>query len=173
MSLRDVAVSTVMRSKRSIGILDQSNTNKLTSNICHKYSATLKALHVSNELLETRARKLSNNIAELELDVTRVQRHIKAFQGEILMTWQADILTRLVSVVYERSGWKMPGGITVSSHEGMGEAKVTLMYRTAARKIKKATLRRFGLSVQYYLALQRYDEDSTETWPAKSRRGED
>ncbi|KAE8319349.1 hypothetical protein BDV41DRAFT_519681 [Aspergillus transmontanensis] len=70
------------------------------------------------------------------------------------MTWQADILTRLVEVVYERSGWKMPGGITARSHEGMDEAKVTLMYRTAARKIKKETLRRrFNLSVQYYLAL--------------------
>ncbi|KAE8139964.1 hypothetical protein BDV38DRAFT_240686 [Aspergillus pseudotamarii] len=161
MSLRDVAVSTAMRSKRSIGILDETNTDRLTSNICHKYSATLKALHASNELLESRARKLSNNIAGLELDVMRVQRHIKAFHGELLMTWQADILTRLVEVVYERSEWKMPGGITASSHEGMSEAKVTLMYRTAARKIKKETLkRRFGLSVQYYLALQRYDEVS-------------
>ena len=160
MSLRDVAVSTVKRSKRSIGILDGSNTDRPTSNICRKYSATLKALHASNELLESRARKLSNNIAELELDVTRVKRHIKAFQGELLMTWQADILTRLVEVVYERSGWKMPGGITASSHEDMGKAEVTLMYRTAARKIKKETLRRFGLSVQYYLALQRYDEVS-------------
>ncbi|KAB8278630.1 hypothetical protein BDV30DRAFT_203342 [Aspergillus minisclerotigenes] len=84
----------------------------------------------------------------------RVQRHIKAFHGELLMTWQADILTRLIEVVYERSGWKMPGGITSSSHAGMDEAKVTLMYRTAARKIKKETLRRrFNLSVQYYLAL--------------------
>ncbi|PIG83711.1 hypothetical protein AARAC_011779 [Aspergillus arachidicola] len=161
MSLRDVAVSTVMRSKRSIGILDESNTDILTSNVCQKYSATLKALHASNELLEGKARKLSNNTVLLELDVMKAQRHIKAFHGELLITWQADILTRLVEVVYERSGWKMPGGITARSHEGMDEAKVTLMYRTAARKIKKETLRRrFNLSVQYYLALQRYDEVS-------------
>ena len=161
MSLRDVAVSSVMRSKRSIGTLDESNTDILTSNVCQKYSATLKALHASNELLEGKARKLSNNTVLLELDVMRVQCHIKAFHGEFLMTWQADILTRLIEVVYERSGWKMPGGITSSSHAGMDEAKVTLMYRTAARKIKKETLRRrFNLSVQYYLALQRYDEVS-------------
>ncbi|KAE8330855.1 NAD(P)-binding protein [Aspergillus sergii] len=128
-----------------------------------KYSATLKALHASNELLEGKARKLSNNTVMLELDVMRVQRYIKAFHGELLMTWQADILTRLVEVVYERCGWKMPGGITASSHAGMDEAKVTLMYRTAARKIKEETLRRrFNLPVQYYLALQRYDEETSE-----------
>ncbi|KAE8371385.1 hypothetical protein BDV26DRAFT_298830 [Aspergillus bertholletiae] len=124
-----------------------------------RYSAALKALHASNEQLEGKAKQLNNNIIQLKLDVMEIQHDIKAFHGELLATWQADILTRLIEVVYERSGWKLPGGITTSSHEGMDEAKVTLMYRTAVRKIKKETLReRFGLSVRYYLALQKYDE---------------
>ncbi|KAE8352525.1 hypothetical protein BDV28DRAFT_124207 [Aspergillus coremiiformis] len=123
------------------------------------YAATLKALHVSNDRLQSRAKKLSSNTARLELDVMKLQLHVKAFHEELLVTWQADILTRLVEVVYERSGWRLPGGITAHSHECMDQTKVSLMYRTAARKIKKETLEsKFGLSVRYYLALQKYDE---------------
>jgi hypothetical protein len=45
----------------------------------------------------------------------------------------------------------------------MDQATLSLMYRTAARKIKRETLkRRFGLSVKYYLALQKYDDVSND-----------
>ncbi|KAF5867019.1 hypothetical protein ETB97_006865 [Aspergillus alliaceus] len=121
-----------------------------------KYSATMKALHISNDRLESRVKNLSSSTAQLELELMKLQHHIKGFHGELLVTWQADTLTRLVEVVYERCGWKLPGGITATSHEGMDQARVSLMYRTAARKIKKETLqRRFGLSMPYYVALQR------------------
>ncbi|KAF7593010.1 hypothetical protein BBP40_012169 [Aspergillus hancockii] len=130
-----------------------------SSSSVRKFSATLKALHASNERLEASANKLCTDTIQLEFDLMKLQRHVQTFHGELLVTWQADTLTRLVEVVYERHGWKFPGGITPTSHGEMDQASLTLMYRTAARKIKRETLkRRFGLSVKYYLALQKYDD---------------
>jgi hypothetical protein len=85
-----------------------------------------------------------------------------AFYGDLLVTWQADILTRLVEVIYENHGWKMPGGVLVGDHSNMDRDTLTRIYLSAAKKIKKETVTKkaVGLSEQYYSALQRYDEVS-------------
>jgi hypothetical protein len=88
-----------------------------------------------------------------------------AFYGDLLVTWQADILTRLVEVIYENHGWRMPGGVLVGDHSDMDRDTLTRIYLTAAKKIKKETVTKkaVGLSAQYYSALQRYDEVSLPT----------
>ncbi|KAE8148388.1 hypothetical protein BDV25DRAFT_141859 [Aspergillus avenaceus] len=136
-------------------------TGNQSSSSLDRYSNALRSLNNSNVLLENRLDQLRENTMRLELDVMRLQRHIKTSHGELLVTWQADTLTRLVEVVYERHGWKLPGGITSTSTGDMEQAEVSLMYRTAARKIKKETLwERFGLSLRYHVALEKYDEVS-------------
>lgn len=85
---------------------------------------------------------------------------MKAISGELLVTWQADILTRLVEVIYERHGWRMPGEVLVSDKYSLDRDTLSKIYVMAARKIKKETIMKkaVGLSEQYYLALQRYSE---------------
>ncbi|KAK1143537.1 hypothetical protein N8T08_006343 [Aspergillus melleus] len=123
------------------------------------YSTTLKALQASNDKLQQKMTMLRSSTLRLELDLMKLQRHIRSFDKELLMTWQADTLTRLIEVIYERHRWKMPGGIVIGDHQGVHWDTLSTLYAVAARKIKKDTLkRRFGLSVQYYDALQKYDE---------------
>jgi DUF438 domain-containing protein len=87
---------------------------------------------------------------------------MSAFHGELLVTWQADILTRLVEVIYERHGWKMPGGLLVGDHDDLERDALSTLYVLAAKKVKKEILTKkaVGLSERYYHALQRYEEVS-------------
>ncbi|KAL4920181.1 hypothetical protein BDW62DRAFT_24027 [Aspergillus aurantiobrunneus] len=86
-----------------------------------------------------------------------LKRHMNAFCGELLVTWQADTLTRLIEVIYERHGWRMPGEILVGDHDNLDRNTLSKIYVMAAKKIKKETITKkaVGLSEQYYLALQR------------------
>ncbi|PLB55769.1 hypothetical protein P170DRAFT_343875, partial [Aspergillus steynii IBT 23096] len=123
------------------------------------YSATLKALQASNDKLQQKMTLLRSSTLRLELDLMKLQRHVRSFDKELLVTWQADTLTRLIEVIYERHRWKMPGGIGIGDHQGVSRETLSTLYEVAARKIKKETLkRRFGLGVHYYDALQKYDE---------------
>ncbi|THC92044.1 hypothetical protein EYZ11_008482 [Aspergillus tanneri] len=125
------------------------------------YSTTLQALHASNDDLQEKMSKLRSNTLRLELDLMKLQRQAKSFRTECLGTWQADVLTRLIEVVYERHRWKMPGRLTPGGYPTGDRDTLSTLYAVAARKIKKETLKRsFGLPVQYYEALQKYDEVS-------------
>lgn len=120
---------------------------------------TLEALQTSNDNLQQKMAMLRSSTLRLELDLMKLQRHVRSFDKELLVTWQADTLMRLIEVIYERHRWKMPGGIVIGDHQAVDRETLSTLYAVAARKIKKETLkRRFGLSVQYYDALQKYDE---------------
>ncbi|KAL3449751.1 hypothetical protein BJX65DRAFT_305766 [Aspergillus insuetus] len=125
-----------------------------------RYCAALRELTTTNRLLESKVKQLCSESFKLNLDVTTLQRHMHAFYGDLLVTWQADILTRLVEVIYENHGWRMPGKVLVGDHSDMDRDTLTRIYLTAAKKIKKETVTKkaVGLSAQYYSALQRYDE---------------
>lgn len=102
---------------------------------------------------------LRSSTLRLELDLMKLQRHVRSFDKELLVTWQADTLTRLIEVIYERHRWKMPGGIAIGDYQAVSRDTLATLYSVAARKIKKETLkRRFGLGIHYYDALQKYDE---------------
>jgi hypothetical protein len=77
-------------------------------------------------------------------------------------------LTRLVEVIYERHGWRMPGEVLVSDKYSLDRDTLSKIYVMAARKIKKETIMKkaVGLSEQYYLALQRYSEVASPLLPA-------
>ncbi|KAI9371287.1 hypothetical protein BJX61DRAFT_534935 [Aspergillus egyptiacus] len=124
-----------------------------------KYCVALRELTTTNKLLESRVRHLCSQSLELNHDITRLNHHMTAFNGDLLATWQADILTRLVEVIYEKHGWKMPGGLLVGDHDDLDRDVLSGTYAMAARKVKKETVteKTVGLSEKHYLALRRYD----------------
>ncbi|KAL2825179.1 hypothetical protein BDW59DRAFT_179948 [Aspergillus cavernicola] len=124
-----------------------------------KYCVALRELTKTNKLLESKVRQLCSESLQLNFDATKLKRHIGAFHGKLLATWQADTLTRLVEVIYERHGWRMPGGLLVGDHDDLDRETLSRVYVMAARKIKKETVTKkaVGLSEKYHLALQRYD----------------
>ncbi|KAL4778162.1 hypothetical protein BJX76DRAFT_366665 [Aspergillus varians] len=136
-----------------------------------KYCAALRNLTITNKLLENKVKDLCSESTRLNLDVTILKHHMSAFGGELLVTWQADTLTRLVEVIYERHGWRMPGEVLINDHENLDRSTLSKIYVMAAKKIKKETVTKkaVGLSEEYYLALQRYDEvgplPKARPWP--------
>ncbi|EAU38060.1 conserved hypothetical protein [Aspergillus terreus NIH2624] len=123
-----------------------------------RYTNTLKSLSASNEMLDTKIKELCSNTLRLRLDLMKFQHHMNGFNREFLVTWQADTLTRLIEVIYEGHGWRLPGGVTSRDHGVVNRERMSMMYGIAARKLKKETLRALGLYERYYEALQKYDE---------------
>ncbi|KAG2413457.1 hypothetical protein HFD88_002646 [Aspergillus terreus] len=123
-----------------------------------RYTNTLKSLSASNEMLDTKIKELRSNTLRLRLDLMKFQRHMNGFNREFLVTWQADTLTRLIEVIYEGHGWRLPGGVTSRDHGVVNRERMSMMYGIAARKLKKETLRALGLYDRYHEALQKYDE---------------
>ncbi|KAF9890668.1 hypothetical protein FE257_005534 [Aspergillus nanangensis] len=124
-----------------------------------KHTAGVKTLCESNELLEKKMQQLRCGAVQLKNDLMRLQLHVKAFHNDLLVTWQADTLTRLIEVVYEQHGWRLPGGVTPNDHGVVDRVTMSTMYEVAARKIKKETLaKRYRLQIQYHEALQMYEE---------------
>ncbi|KAL3474939.1 hypothetical protein BJX99DRAFT_230590 [Aspergillus californicus] len=140
--------------------LSKRKTKAERSSTLRNYCAALRELNTSNQLLENKVKQLCSESLLLNFDVTRLRGQMHKFDAELLRKWQADALTRLVEVIYEKHGWKMPGGVLVGEHIDMDRDALTSLYSMAARKIKRETVTKkaFGLSGQYYLALQRYDE---------------
>ncbi|KAL4933376.1 putative alcohol dehydrogenase [Aspergillus undulatus] len=125
-----------------------------------RYCAALRELTMTNKLLENKVKQLCSESLRLNFDVTVLKCHMNAFRGELLVTWQADVLTRLVEVIYDRHGWRMPGEILVGDHANLDRDTLSKIYALAAKKIKKETVTKkaVGLSESYHRALQRYDE---------------
>ncbi|OJI86133.1 hypothetical protein ASPTUDRAFT_38892 [Aspergillus tubingensis CBS 134.48] len=139
-----------------------------------RYSSALESLNVSNQNLDHKMSMLRSNVFRLKTDLSKLQRHVRAFHNELLTTWQADTLTRLVEVVYERQNWKLPGGVAVGDYIHLSRERQSRILATAARRIRKPILRKnFGLSVQYYSALQRYDEVSGQPVRIEQRPSSD
>lgn len=120
----------------------------------------MRELTITNKLLENKVKQLCSESVRLNLDVSIVKQYMSTVHGELLVTWQADTLTRLVEVIYERHGWRMPGEILVGDHDNLDRDTLSKVYVMAAKKIKKETVTRkaVGLSEPYYLALQRFDK---------------
>lgn len=105
--------------------------------------------------------KLRTNTHRLRHDLMNLELHVKAFNRELLATWQADALTRLIEVIYERHGWKFPGRVAVGDHIYLPRETLSTLYLKALVRIKKETVtKRFGLPMRYWHALQRYHEVS-------------
>lgn len=107
--------------------------------------------------------KLRTSTLQLKRDIVRFQQHIRAFHHDLLPTWQADILTRLIEIVYTAQRRKLPGGFTPGERQGVDRWALTRAYTVAARKIYQSTLwMAFGLPMQYHLALHKYEEVRNE-----------
>ncbi|KAL4754629.1 hypothetical protein BDW72DRAFT_200604 [Aspergillus terricola var. indicus] len=167
MSFYRAQIKAAQRQKRLGGeaVLTKAQTNAVFR---QRYCAALRELTLSNKLLEGKVKQLCSDSLRLTFDVTLLKRHMKAISGELLVTWQADILTRLVEVIYERHGWRMPGEVLVGDKYSLDRDTLSKIYVMAARKIKKETIMKkaVGLSEQYYLALQRYSEVASPLLPA-------
>lgn len=103
--------------------------------------------------------KIRSSTIRLNLDLMKLQRRFTTVQHEYFATWQADILTLLIEIVYRRIHRTLPGGYTVEEIETLDYGTLTRVYTAAAKKIHKASLRRrLGLSAKYHAALQMYWE---------------
>ncbi|KAF4162938.1 hypothetical protein CNMCM6936_001422 [Aspergillus lentulus] len=123
-----------------------------------RYSAALDALNASNHNLEYKLAKIQSRNLRLKLDLMRLQRHITSFHHDLLATWEADILTSLIEVVYRRQGRKLHRGHDIDLRR-LDRKALSAMYTIAAGRIGRRALRSlFGLSQHYWLALQKYDE---------------
>ncbi|CAK37509.1 hypothetical protein An02g02070 [Aspergillus niger] len=156
-----------LSSSKENGIVGRAKLSSLSAPVLmstQRYTSALESLKASNQNLDYKMSTLRSNVFRLKSDLSKLQRHVKAFHNELLTTWQADTLTRLVEVVYERQNWKLPGGAAVGDHIHLSRERQSRILATAARRIRKPILRKnFGLSVQYYSALQRYDEVSGQS----------
>lgn len=103
--------------------------------------------------------KLCDSTLQLKRDIMKLQRHVRGFHHDLLVTWQADILTRLVEIVYTSQNRKLPGGFAPNERQYVDRWTLTRAYTIAVRKINQSTLwMKFCLPVKYYLALQKYEE---------------
>ncbi|RAL10636.1 uncharacterized protein BO97DRAFT_426402 [Aspergillus homomorphus CBS 101889] len=139
---------------------DLTHADSNSSNLSLKrYNSTLHALETTNEMLINKIGKLRTNTHRLRHDLMNLELHVRAFNRELLATWQADALTRFIEVVFERQGWKLPGKVAVGDHIYLPRETLSTLYFKALKKIKKETVtRKFGLPMRYYHALQRYHE---------------
>ncbi|EAW14174.1 uncharacterized protein ACLA_072070 [Aspergillus clavatus NRRL 1] len=136
-----------------------------------RYSAALDALNGSNKNLEYKIAKLHSGTLLLKLDLMKLQRHMTCFHHDLLATWEADILTRLIEVIHERQGRNLPGGHALGDHKMLDRGELSEIYTAAAGHVGKRTLKRlFGLSENYWLALQKYGEiaDLRSTTPPRT-----
>ncbi|KAL2000006.1 hypothetical protein VTN02DRAFT_3669 [Thermoascus thermophilus] len=132
------------------------------------YSIALTALHASNGHLERKMEKLHTSTLSLRRELLTLQRHILSFRHEQLVTWQADILTRLIEVMYERQGQKLPWGAVWDRKRREDVSKV---YVAAARRIdRRALWTKLGLTSKYHQALGKYAEvvDFRSSDPART-----
>lgn len=102
--------------------------------------------------------KIRTGTLRLSLDLIQLEQRMHSLPSDMLITWQANVLTRLIEVIYERKRWKLPGAITVGDREHLAREDLNRVYSVAARKVRKEVLKLFGLSVEYLQALQKYDE---------------
>ncbi|OJJ32446.1 hypothetical protein ASPWEDRAFT_44574 [Aspergillus wentii DTO 134E9] len=103
--------------------------------------------------------KIRSSTVRLNLDLSKLRRHIKSFHHELLVTWQANVLTRLVEVIYLRQGWKLPGGFDVGEQGDLDREGLSRIYSIAAKRVGRGIMKaRFCLGGRYYLALQKYSE---------------
>lgn len=122
------------------------------------YDIALTALHASNGHLERKMEKLHTSTLSLRRELLTLQMHILSFRHEQLVTWQADILTRLIEVMYERQGRKLPWGAVGDDKRREDVSKV---YVAAARRIdRRALWAKLGLTTKYHQALGKYAEVS-------------
>ncbi|KAJ5168495.1 uncharacterized protein N7482_004089 [Penicillium canariense] len=119
---------------------------------------TQAALQMSNDHIVRRMAKLQANTARLKRELFLLQRHVKEFQHPLFETWEADILTRLIEVAHAFQRHKMAGGITIGEDNTAERETLSHAYVNAAKQIHEGTLRKLGLSDQYYQALLRYNE---------------
>lgn len=113
---------------------------------------------MSNEHLERCLAKLKVNTARLQRELLLLQRHIKEFHHPLFETWEADILTRLIEVAHARQRQKLTEGTAIGQDNTDEHELISRAYVNAAKQVQEDTVRKLGLSDQYYQALLRYEE---------------
>lgn len=120
------------------------------------YSSAVTALEVSNSNLSKKMEQLTTNIKKMTRELSNLHSGIKSVQHPCLVTWEADILTKLIDVAYSKIG---KGLQTIMKHQKHSRDMVTRAYVVAAVKIPRCVLKdQLGLSRRYHLYLARYKE---------------
>lgn len=117
-------------------------------------------MQTTHSNIQHKVAKLQANSLRLKRELFLLHRHVKAFHHPLLETWEADMLTRLIEMVYTRQCLRLPGGISVGDVLFTERDLLSRAYNIAARRIRIDTLWSLGLSDKYHEALKRYDEVS-------------
>ncbi|CAL5868172.1 uncharacterized protein PFLUO_LOCUS2396 [Penicillium psychrofluorescens] len=115
-------------------------------------------MQTTHSNIQHKVAKLQANSLRLKRELFLLHRHVKAFHHPLLETWEADMLTRLIEMVYTRQCLRLPGGISVGDVLFTERDLLSRAYNIAARRIRIDTLWSLGLSDKYHEALKRYDE---------------
>lgn len=123
-------------------------------------------MRATDEHLRNKVAKVQANALRLKREIKLLQRHLKEFDHPLYETWEADVLTRLIEVVYARKYRKLPGGVAIGETTTAEREALSRAYSAAAKRIRIDTIMKLGLSDRHHEALLRYDEVSFYSCPS-------
>ncbi|KAN0068081.1 hypothetical protein V8E54_013651 [Elaphomyces granulatus] len=127
-------------------------------NIRMPFTSTLEKLVASRrELsqkissLERELRDVKNELQDVKNELQDVKNELHALKGNHLAMYQANMLARMIDIVYEKKGLQLPEG------QGNDAARSSRKYTEAASRIGRENFERdFGLPLKYHDVLKKY-----------------
>lgn len=101
--------------------------------------------------------RMNSNIGDFMSELDQLESHINELNHPKLLSWQADIVTRLIEVAHSKEPNLSSSSLLLTAHY-LDHETMSRGYSLAARKISLETMRKFGLGEQHYEVLRRYDE---------------
>jgi hypothetical protein len=101
---------------------------------------------VKNELQDVK-----NELRDVKNELQDVKNELHALKGNHLAMYQANMLARMIDIVYEKKGLQLPEG------QGNDAARSSRKYTEAASRIGRENFERdFGLPLKYHDVLKKY-----------------
>lgn len=111
----------------------------------------------TNHQIETQMARMNRDIGDFMSELDQLESHINELNHPKLLSWQADIITRLIEVAHSKEPNLSSSSLLLTAHY-LDHETMSRGYSLAARKISLETLCKFGLGEQHYEVLRRYDE---------------
>ncbi|KAJ5792497.1 uncharacterized protein N7503_008475 [Penicillium pulvis] len=117
----------------------------------------VRLLSFTNHQIEAQMARMNSNIGDFMSELDQLESHINELNHPKLLSWQADIVTRLIEVAHSKEPNLSSSSLLLTAHY-LDHETMSRGYSLAARKISLETMRKFGLGEQHYEVLRRYDE---------------
>jgi Sec-independent protein translocase protein TatA len=108
---------------------------------------------VKNELQDAKneLQDAKNELQDAKNELQDVKNELHALKGNHLAMYQANMLARMIDIVYEKKGLQLPEG------QGNDAARSSRKYTEAASRIGRENFERdFGLPLKYHDVLNKY-----------------